>query len=223
ILTKRLVDEFGSGAKDVSFRAKSRNPAARLTANSTGSFDSAQDDIAANLGNRPYNLPVISSPSGGCIDDTWKATSTTNAPSARSLHTAVWTGSEMIVWGGVNINFLNTGARYNPTTDSWTPTTTPNPPAGRDLHTAIWTGREMIVWGGTTYNATGGRYNPITDTWTPTSITNAPLASLGHTTVWSGSEMIVWGGAHLVGGEHVIYLNTGGRWNPSRDNLTGTS
>ena len=32
--------------------------------------------------------------------DSWTATSTTNAPSARADHTAVWTGSEMIVWGG---------------------------------------------------------------------------------------------------------------------------
>ena len=36
----------------------------------------------------------------GCVDDTWTATSTTNAPEARYYHTAVWTGSEMIVWGG---------------------------------------------------------------------------------------------------------------------------
>ena len=33
--------------------------------------------------------------------DSWTATSTTNAPAARFLHTAVWTGSEMIVWGGL--------------------------------------------------------------------------------------------------------------------------
>ena len=32
--------------------------------------------------------------------DSWTATSTTNAPAARVDHTAVWTGSEMIVWGG---------------------------------------------------------------------------------------------------------------------------
>ena len=32
--------------------------------------------------------------------DSWTATSTTNAPDARYGHTAVWTGSEMIVWGG---------------------------------------------------------------------------------------------------------------------------
>jgi hypothetical protein len=30
--------------------------------------------------------------------DSWTATTTTNAPSGRLDHTAVWTGSEMIVW-----------------------------------------------------------------------------------------------------------------------------
>jgi len=46
--------------------------------------------------------------------DTWTATSTTNAPSARVVPTAVWTDNEMIVWGGTAdyINFLNTGGRY---------------------------------------------------------------------------------------------------------------
>ena len=40
---------------------------------------------------------------GGRYDpgtDSWIATSTTNAPAAREGHTAVWTGNEMIVWGG---------------------------------------------------------------------------------------------------------------------------
>jgi hypothetical protein len=39
-----------------------------------------------------YTLPLIASPLGGCTDDTWTATSTTNAPSARTAHAAVWTG-----------------------------------------------------------------------------------------------------------------------------------
>ena len=62
--------------------------------------------------------------------DSWTATSTTNAPTAPIGHTAVWTGSEMIVWGGMDANFaaLNTGGRYNPSTDSWTATSTTNAP-----------------------------------------------------------------------------------------------
>ena len=57
--------------------------------------------------------------------DNWVATTVTNAPNARCFHTAVWTGSEMIIWGGVTTGSteLNTGARYNPASDSWTATT----------------------------------------------------------------------------------------------------
>src|SRR5207302_2213907 len=95
-------------------------------------------------------------------DDSWTPTSLTNVPAARYLHTAVWTGSEMIVWGGANTNYLNTGGRYNPTTNSWTATSLTNAPSVRQQHTAVWTSTEMIVWGGYTGSATlnsGGRRN----------------------------------------------------------------
>ena len=46
-----------------------------------------------------YTLPRISDGPSGCVDN-WAATSTINAPTGRYEHTAVWTGSEMIVWGG---------------------------------------------------------------------------------------------------------------------------
>ena len=45
-----------------------------------------------------YTLPRISDGPSGCVDN-WAATSTINAPTGRYEHTAVWTGSEMIVWG----------------------------------------------------------------------------------------------------------------------------
>ena len=123
--------------------------------------------------------------------DSWTATSTTNAPSGRYFHTAVWTDSEMIIWGG-DPSLLNTGGRYHPGTDSWTATDTTNAPSGRHLHTAVWTGSVMVIWGGGPN--TGGRYHPSTDTWRVTSTTNAPSARLAHTAVWTGSEMVVWGG-----------------------------
>jgi N-acetylneuraminic acid mutarotase len=181
------------------------------------------DVVAATTVN--YTLPTISD--AGCIDDAWTPTSTTNAPSPRFLHTAVWTGSEMIVWGGTDLNntFLNTGGRYNPSTDSWTVMSIANAPSGRDQHTAVWTGTEMIVWGGYFFDVgrhwvdTGGRYNPGADTWIATSTTNAPTARADHTAVWTGSEMIVWGGVNSPSGP----FNTGGRYNPSTDSWTATS
>jgi len=62
--------------------------------------------------------------------DSWRGTSTTNAPSARDGHTAVWTGSKMIVWGGFGYagGFFNTGGRYNPDTNTWTATSITNAP-----------------------------------------------------------------------------------------------
>jgi len=64
-------------------------------------------------------------------------------------HTAVWTGSEMIIWGGyfapIQGTVINRGARFNPVTGIWTPVTTDGAPSPRSNHTAIWTGGEMIV------------------------------------------------------------------------------
>jgi len=99
--------------------------------------------------------------------DSWIATSLLgNAPLPRDSHSAVWTGSEMIVWGGYYYppgDDWNTGGRYNPASDSWTPTTTASAPLARQENTAVWTGSEMVVWGGFSvelveYLNTGARY-----------------------------------------------------------------
>ncbi len=169
-----------------------------------------------------YTLPRISDGPSGCVDNTWTATSTINAPTGRYVHTVVWTGSEMVVWGGYNGSFLNTGGRYNPSTDSWIATSTTNAPVGRQDCTAVWSGSEMIVWGGFvgSESNTGGRYNPSTDSWTATStiFPDVPSARFLHTAVWTGSEMIVWGGR-----DNQFFLNTGGRYDPSTDSWTATS
>ncbi len=151
--------------------------------------------------NSGYSLPTIADGADGCSDDTWTATSLTNVPTAREYYTAVWTGTEMIVWGGyAHTSQVNTGGRYNPSTDSWTATSTANAPSPRYGHTAVWTGSEMIVWGGVVNPGgelnTGGRYNPTTDSWIATSTTNAPSGR--GTAVWTGSQMVVWG-PHGIG------------------------
>ena len=150
--------------------------------------------------------------------NSWTATSTgTNCPTARDFHTAVWTGTEMIVWGGYgSAQYLNTGGRYTPSSNSWTATSTGAIPSGRTYHTAVWTGTEMIVWGGKiaatpTYTNTGGRYAPSSNSWTFTSTgTNCPSARILHSAVWTGTEMIVWGGNDGASGG-----NTGGIFYPN--------
>ena len=134
----------------------------------------------------------------------------------------MWTGSEMILWGGYQGGVLNTGGRYNPSTDSWTATSAINAPSGREAFTAVWTGSEMIVWGGAGCGSncnlnTGGRYDPTNDSWLPTSAASAPTARFRHTALWTGSDMIIWGGS-----DRMNYLHTGARYNPKIDSWTPT-
>jgi N-acetylneuraminic acid mutarotase len=170
---------------------------------------------------------LVAPAAGGCVDDTWSRPLA--APISQSSATAVWTGAEMIVWGGTSSNVpASTGGRYSPATNTWIPTSTgANVPSGRVNHSAVWTGTEMIVWGGNRDGQdglnTGGRYDPSTDTWMPISTGgNAPTARTRHRAVWTGTEMIVWGGADVVDGAFQ-YLDTGGRYDPSNDTWMPTS
>jgi N-acetylneuraminic acid mutarotase len=185
-----------------------------------GKTSSNTSSPAVNTGSR-YNPKT----------DTWTAISTLNAPSSRHSHTAVWTGSEMIIWGGIGNNgsgssggTLNTGSRYNPTTNTWTTISNSNAPNPRGSHAAVWTGSEMIIWGGmydpyTPHLNDGSRYNPTTNTWTAVSNANAPSGRGNQAAVWTGSEMIVWGGRGLSEGT----MNTGSCYNPTSNTWTTIS
>ncbi|MDI6788519.1 MAG: hypothetical protein QME51_09125, partial [Planctomycetota bacterium] len=144
---------------------------------------------------------------------------TTGAPTARYVHSTVWTGSRMLVWGGYDgTNRLNTGGVYDPATNSWTTMTTTNAPSGRSHHSAVWTGSRMIVWGGrdgTNYFNTGGVYDPATNSWTTMTTTGAPSGRSEHSAVWTGTKMIVWGGYPGTSS-----VNTGGVYDPATDSWT---
>ena len=138
--------------------------------------------------------------------NTWSiATSTSGAPIARSLHSAVWTGSQMIVWGGITPAgaYLPSGGRWQFSNNTWSPTATFHGPAGRISHSALWTGSKMIIWGGETapgtVTNTGAFYDPAADTWTALTLAGAPSAREGQTAVWTGTEMLIWGGRDALG------------------------
>ena len=188
----------------------------------TAVWDSADKEMIVWGG----DLSSGSTNSGGLynpnpLTDAWMPTS---APPLvlnflpRSLHTAVWTGTEMIVWGGkTSIGPMPDGAIYLPGTDSWKAITSNGAPVARFSHTAVWTGTEMIVWGGDPGGLilanSGGRFRVATNDWRPVSLTGAPSARVGHTAVWTGTEMIIWGGTT----DGVTALNDGARYNPATD------
>ncbi|MEI6341327.1 MAG: hypothetical protein WCR07_05175 [Verrucomicrobiota bacterium] len=135
---------------------------------------------------------------GGITPGAWRSLSPTNAPGARSGHTAIWTGSRMIVWGGVRNGVrLGDGASYNPATDTWSPIATNAAPSARSGHAAVWTGQEMIVHGGDSGAgplATTAAYDPATDTWRSLDGPVSPLARVGAGAAWAGDELLVFGG-----------------------------
>src|SRR2546422_323855 len=94
------------------------------------------------LDSPPPLCPHDSPGSGGRYDpisNTWRAVSSSNAPPGTSLGTAVWTGTQMLVWGGTDFYArYSSGGRYNPRTDTWLPISSTNAPSDRYAHTAVW-------------------------------------------------------------------------------------
>ena len=151
------------------------------------------------------------------INDTWSAISTPSFLSDRVLHSTIWTGTKMIVWGGTANNYLNDGGIYDPNTDSWTTINSSNAPSIRGSYVSIWTGSKMIIWGGNTssnFLGDGKIYDLSTGTWASMSTVNAPSVRNSHTAIWTGSKMIIWGG--FDGSP----LPNGKIYNPANDSWT---
>lgn len=132
-------------------------------------------------------------------------------------HTAVWTGDEMIVWGGYEGGSypekpLADGAAYDPRSDTWR-TIARAPLSPRAHHGAVWTGEEMIVWGGSRPGRRGppvlhdgAAYDPERDRWRKLGAVPSRYADLeivydafdrGRLDVaWTGAAMLVWNGSN---------------------------
>jgi N-acetylneuraminic acid mutarotase len=85
----------------------------------------------------------------------WDSIPFLSAPSARYNHKAIWTGTEMMIWGGKSSTFetpsvyLNTGGRYNPVTNTWTATSAPPAFSGRaDFVMGNMESNVVFIWGG---------------------------------------------------------------------------
>lgn len=125
----------------------------------------------------------------------WRRIATRGAPSGRDAPNAVWTGREVIVWGGLGdairarpsaaptgrVGFTD-GARYDPRTDTWSKLSDAGAPSARGEPVIGWTGTSFLSLGGSppdqpgifTVGAAnvpaqraGGLYDPRTNRWRP--------------------------------------------------------
>jgi hypothetical protein len=115
----------------------------------------------------------------------------------RSGAASVWTGKELLVWGGLTLRgsqsvWLGDGAALDPLTNRWRPLPAA-PIAPRSDVAAVWTGTEMLIWGGNADGQTptdGAAFNPSTNRWR--AIASSPFeGALRPAAVWTGAEMLV--------------------------------
>lgn len=140
------------------------------------------------------------------------------APSPRAMHTAIWTGDGMLIWGGLldeKVGIRVTGGGiYNPQKDTWRDIPTIfNHPFSLYHHSAKLWNSKFIVWGGIKgdmghHTNFGAMLDLTTMEWTNLTRDNAPTPRSGHTAVIAQDSMIIWGG--FSGAD---YLNDGAYFN----------
>jgi N-acetylneuraminic acid mutarotase len=165
--------------------------------------------------------------------NTWAAVTNTSAPSAREFHKAVWSGTEMLVFGGQEESLtstpVNTGARYNPVANSWSAITTTSAPYLK-MQAATWTGSFMLISGGndnlygvpnTPYSTQSYSYDPVANAWLyrgPTGVRKAL-----HQMLKAGNIIVaLGGGTNIVNPISDGFTNYIGFPNGSRYFLTPT-
>ena len=152
----------------------------------------------------------------------------------RSRHGAgaVWTGREMIVWGGAwragNASiWLDDGAAYDPAGDRWRRIAS-SPLEPRSDAVIAWTGNAVLIWGGQKQGSEtgfgdewddGALYDPAKDRWKP--MADWPLSHrYGARAVWTGTRLVVWGGASAEAGQDPPPLADGAAYDPGADKWT---
>jgi hypothetical protein len=132
----------------------------------------------------------------------------------------VWTGHQLLVWGGDSRGEAQTplldGASYDPATGRWQPI----PPAPKGVHgsvpAAVWTGSRLLVWMGNAPDGSpvGASYDPARRSWQ--TIASGPLGSReSFSTVWTGRELILFGGTSgdaVASPTGAAYDPATGRW-----------
>lgn len=157
--------------------------------------------------------------------NTWTTLATNNFDWI-SHYRAIWTGTDLIYYGGCSIclndyNYAEDFGKYNLGTNTWTQIVPSYTNYTKTGHSVIWTGTKMIEYGGgkpgIETSRSGGIYDPANGTTTffahPVTSGTNHLIITGHHAVWTGSRMLIWGknSSNIVLG----YL-----YNPDNDSWT---
>ncbi|MBI4403149.1 MAG: tandem-95 repeat protein, partial [Deltaproteobacteria bacterium] len=157
----------------------------------------------------------------GVFDPTsnsWRRVSSKGAPLLIDYASLVWTGSEVIVWGGEGLwneyAPRKNGKRYHPSSDTWR--SMADAPVARVGHAAVWTGSRMIVWGGMDYDFdhcylknNAKAYDPAGNKWYNFNSVGAPSPRANAYATWVGGKMVIFGGSNDECGFGRFLMNGG--------------
>ena len=144
---------------------------------------------------------------------------------SRDGASVLWTGTELLVWGGASgtedDQLHADGVAYDPATGRWRllPAAPLSPRVGQ---AAVWTGSEMVVWGGrvqqgpdsSEVTADGAAYDPSTNHWQ--LLPPSPLTARSDTiAVWTGAEMVILGGKSAEAGGSSQSYGDGAAFDPA--------
>jgi len=155
-------------------------------------------------------------PDGALYDprtDRWAPVSAQNAPPPHPAATVAWTGSQILIWGGIGAAPDDALAAYDPKANQWQ--VLPSCPI--EIAPAVnwtfgtWTGKYFLL----ASRGKGARYDVAARQWSAMSSINNPFADSA-SAVWTGSRWIIWGGTDSTG----QFLNTGAAYDPVADAWT---
>jgi N-acetylneuraminic acid mutarotase len=171
--------------------------------------------------------------------NSWKTYKAPQSFGVRHDALAVWTGKEVLIWGGFrktgnSTEWVYDGALFNPTTGEWRLLAKPSwwtqkasTWDGDPRQSIVWTGDKAIIWGGIDTNnlPLGGSFNPETLSWSKINNSSeyAPKRIAGHSAIWTGDKMVVWGGYQGISDSSRTITNEGGIYDPKDDSWTPTA
>lgn len=179
-------------------------PVAWLVRNASGPT-SPEDSPWIAIPREPDSFPITRPPIASSTPTTAGRVPSDVAPfgsTPRVGSSAIWTGTELIIWGGRVLDgpVVEEGARWSSDLDEWVEL--PNGPlTGTIGHTAVWDRSRMIVAGPTGVAS----YSPSADSWTDLPEPPFRLTSLGTTGTSQPATQYAWDG-------EVLYI-----WNVSTD------
>jgi hypothetical protein len=167
----------------------------------------------------------------------WQPTATLTVPSGDALGPAItiWTGSEVVLVGGLVDGATGVASRspaFDPAQDRWRTIAAPPTPFVRDVYPshAVWTGSEILWFGSSPppddeprtegqhrMPLVGAAYEPDSDVWRALASPPAPYEHFD-AAVWTGAQLLVWSsgvGVAVFAPVHDTWTTTPGSEGPT--------